>query len=102
MKIRYVGNDESRDVPYAGGVLVCPRMKWVDVDKAADESGVAPEHLLTVAREIVKQPDWELESVVKATRTRAKNRAAADDTSADEEVATTPSLDDTTTEDEDQ
>lgn len=75
MKIRYTGPDESRDLAVRGGVIVCPRMKWVDVTKEAAATGIAEGHAEVVAREVVKQDDWELESVVKAKRTRAKNAA---------------------------
>lgn len=77
MRVRYTGPDDARDLAVAGGVIVCPRMKWVDVTKTAADTGIAEGHAEIVAREIVKQPDWELESVVKAVRTRKKNAAAA-------------------------
>lgn len=61
MRIKWNGADEARDLAYPGGVVVCPRGKWVDVDKEAAAAGVAPEHLLIVARSVAG-PDWEFDA----------------------------------------
>lgn len=75
MRIRYIGDDDARDLAVAGGLIHCPRMKWVDVAKVAAETGIAEGHAEIVARDVVQQPDWETETVAKAKRTRAKNAA---------------------------
>lgn len=84
MRLRYTGADESRDIAVRGGLIVCPRMKWIDVTAEAEANGIAPGHAEVVARDIATQDDWQLESTVKAARTRAKNRAAAEETAQEQ------------------
>lgn len=61
MRLRYTGSDEARDLAVRGGVIVCPRGKWVDVEKEAAASGIPVEHAEIVARSVAELPDWELE-----------------------------------------
>lgn len=76
-RIRYVGTSAARDVPLSGGVIVVPRMKWVDLVKEAAAAGIREEHAQIVARDLAGHPDWESEPHKKAAKTRAAD--AADD-----------------------
>jgi hypothetical protein len=64
MRIRYVGDDAGRLVPLPEGDTVhVDRREWLDT---------TPEH----ARSLAQSDEWELETVVKAKRTRAANAKA--------------------------
>lgn len=76
MRLRYTGSDEARDLAVRGGVIVCPRGKWVDVEKEAEASGIPVEHALVVASEVAQQDDWESDSKSKA----APDKSAKDAT----------------------
>lgn len=76
-RIRYVGDAKAKDVPLSGGSVTCPRMKWVDLVAEAKKAHIREEHAEIVARDLVKQDDWESEPHQRAAKTRAAN--AADD-----------------------
>lgn len=60
MNVRYVGDDEAREVPLPDGQYVLPRLEWVDLPAEA-------------ARSLAKQDDFELKATKKAAKTRAES-----------------------------
>lgn len=68
MKIKYSGADDSRDLAVRGGFIVCPRGEWVDVEEAAASTGIPVDHAVIVAREVVKQDDWESDESKKTAK----------------------------------
>lgn len=66
MKVRYCGGDSSRDLAFPGGLLNFERMKWVDVDKACADGGIAAHHVDVVIAGL--GDDWEVDTSKPATK----------------------------------
>lgn len=82
MRVRFTGDDESRDLAISGACLVFPRGKWLDPEQLAAEANVPVEHLAIVVRGL--GPGWEIDE--KPPRTREAKTTTPDE--GDKEQAT--------------
>lgn len=82
MRIRWTGDDESRDLVISGAALVFPRGKWLDPEALCADAAVPVEHLAIVVRGL--GPGWEIDD--KPSRTRGAKDTTPDE--GDKEQAT--------------
>lgn len=82
MRLRYIGDDEGQIVPLSTGTVKVNRREWFDAE---------PED----ARALAQRDDFELEGVVKAKRTRARNAEEAPESPPDPEPPTAASDEET-------
>jgi hypothetical protein len=71
MKLRYIGDADQKDLAVPGGVIECKRMKWIDAEKTAVDSGLDPRHLEIIYVGLAGHPDWELDAGLKRKATIA-------------------------------
>lgn len=69
MKLRYIGDADQKDLAVSGGVIECKRMKWVDAEKVATDTGIDPHHLEIIYLGLAGHPEWELDAGLKRKTT---------------------------------